>query len=89
MTHTGDNSRRIITPGQLAALGLLLAGIAVLARWHEGPALWGGALLGIAGVGGYFVQFDTPRGLVQWLLAAVGLCMVFMFGLQLLIGVFA
>lgn len=89
MTHTGDETRRFATRGQLTALALLLAGIAVLARWHEGAAFWGGALLGIAGVGGYFVQFDTPRGAAQWLLAAAGFCMLFMFGVQLLVGVFA
>ncbi|MEV5238352.1 hypothetical protein AB0K89_04375 [Streptomyces cinnamoneus] len=89
MTHTGDNPRRLVTRGQLAASAFLLAGIAVLAKWHDGPVFWAGALLGIAGVGGYFVQFEAPRGVVQWLLAAVGLCMVFMFGLQLLIGVFS
>ncbi|NXY95955.1 hypothetical protein HYE82_16470 [Streptomyces sp. BR123] len=89
MTHTGDETRRLATRGQVVVLGLLSAGIAMLAKWHEGPVFWCGALLGIAGIGGYFVQFDTPRGAGQWLLAAVGFCMVFMFGLQLLIGVFS
>ncbi|MGW5346120.1 hypothetical protein [Streptomyces sp. HUAS TT3] len=89
MTHTGDAARGVATRGQVVALGLLAAGIAVLAKWHEGSLFWGGALLGIAGIGGYFVQFDAPRGVAQWLLAALGFCMVFMFGLQLLIGVFS
>ncbi|MCB5179026.1 hypothetical protein [Streptomyces antimicrobicus] len=74
------------TRGQLLALALLLAGVAVLAKWHEGPAFWGGAVLGIAGVGGYFVQFDTPRGAAQWLLAAFGFCVMAVFALQVLIG---
>ncbi|MFH7596360.1 hypothetical protein WDV06_14820 [Streptomyces racemochromogenes] len=86
MTHSGDKTHAIITPGQLAALALLLAATAVLAKWHEGPLFWCGALLGLAGAGGYFIRFDSPRGAAQWLLAAVGFCMVAMCAVQLLIG---
>ncbi|CAL9649058.1 hypothetical protein SUDANB120_06567 (plasmid) [Streptomyces sp. enrichment culture] len=89
MTHSGDKTHTITTRGQLTALALLLAAIAVLAKWHDGPAFWAGALLGLAGLGGYFTRFDSPRGAAQWLLAAVGFCMVAMFTIQLLIGVFS
>ncbi|MFE5491720.1 hypothetical protein ACFQ7Z_17490 [Streptomyces virginiae] len=89
MTHSGDITHTITTRGQLAALALLLAAVAVLAKWHEGPLFWVGALLGLAGLGGYFTHFDSPRGAPQWLLAAVGFCMVAMFTIQLLIGVFS
>ncbi|RSS79463.1 hypothetical protein [Streptomyces sp. WAC06614] len=87
MTHSGDRIHTITTRGQLAALALLLVAIAVLAKWHDGPVFWCGALLGLAGIGGYFTRFDSPRGAAQWLLAAVGFCMVAMFTLQLLIGI--
>ncbi|MEU6862191.1 hypothetical protein ABZ924_02765 [Streptomyces sp. NPDC046876] len=89
MTHSGDKTPTFTTRGQLTALALLLAAIAVLAKWHDGPVFWCGALLGLAGVGGYFTRFDSPRGAAQWLLAAVGFCMVAMFTIQLLIGVFS
>ncbi|AXE28053.1 hypothetical protein C0216_31615 (plasmid) [Streptomyces globosus] len=89
MTHSGDRAHTVTTRGQLAALALLLAAIAVLAKWHEGPVFWVGALLGLAGLGGYLTRFDSPRGAAQWLLAAVGFCMVAVFTLQFLIGVFA
>ncbi|GAA0299749.1 hypothetical protein GCM10010302_42890 [Streptomyces polychromogenes] len=87
MTHSGDKTPTIATRGQLTALAFLLAAIAVLAKWHDGPVFWCGALLGLAGIGGYFTQFDSPRGAAPWLLAAVGFCMVAMFTIQLLIGV--
>ncbi|MEU1817809.1 hypothetical protein ABZ543_21805 [Streptomyces roseifaciens] len=86
MTSSVRAPRRAVTPGQLVALGLLLAAIAALATWHDGSPFWVGSLVGMAGVAGYFVQFDTPRGFLQWLLAALGLCMTFMFGVQFLIG---
>ncbi|MCF3184822.1 hypothetical protein IPZ70_33530 [Streptomyces polychromogenes] len=88
MTHSGDKRHIITTRGQLTALALLLAAIAVLAKRHDGPVFWCGALLGLAGIGGYFTRFDSPRG-AQWLLAALGFCMVAMFTIQLLIGVFS
>ncbi|WP_424888956.1 hypothetical protein [Streptomyces sp. XH2] len=86
MTSSARAPQRAVTPGQLVALGLLLAAIAALARWHDGSLFWAGSLVGVAGVAGYFVQFDTPRGFLQWLLAALGLCMAFMFAVQLLVG---
>ncbi|MEW2418032.1 hypothetical protein AB0953_30610 [Streptomyces sp. NPDC046866] len=89
MSHSGDKTHFITTRGQLTALALLLAAIAVLAKWHDGPVFWCGALLGLAGIGGYFTRFDSPRGAAQWLLAAVGFCMVALFTIQLLIGVFS
>ncbi|MFB6811869.1 hypothetical protein [Streptomyces sp. NPDC056387] len=75
MTHSGDGPLTIATRGQLTALALLLAAIAVLAKWHDGLVFWCGALLGLAGIGGYFTRFDSPRGVGQWLLAAAGFCM--------------
>ncbi|MET9963037.1 hypothetical protein ABZ128_28895 [Streptomyces sp. NPDC006326] len=89
MTHSGDKTHTITTRGQLTALAILLAAIAGLAKWHDGPVYWCGALLGLVGIGGYFTRFDSPRGAAQWLLAAVGFCMVAMFTIQLLIGVFS
>ncbi|GAA1550870.1 hypothetical protein ACIQUV_12765 [Streptomyces globosus] len=89
MTHSGDGTHTVTTRGQMTALALLLAATAVLAKWHEGPVFWGGALLGLAGLGGYFTRFDSPRGAAQWLLAAVGFCLVAVFTVQLLIGVFS